>query len=115
MSTGRLQSGTIQAEHGQRVAISYSVPGIRAIPEAAWNSVVNSRLVPLWITRCQSVGTDKVSGIVSDAKEYTIETMGCLDYPMDLLVRVVAVSLETKEIVNFLPVLEIDEPPLDRL
>ena len=81
---------------------------IRDIPEAAWNYVVNGKPALSWILERQSVGTDKASGIVSDANEYAIETMGDPRYPLDLLLRVVAVSLETVQIVNSLPSLEID-------
>ena len=54
------------------------------------------------------MGTDKASGIISDANEYAVETMGDPRYPLDLLLRVIAVSLETVQIVNSLPALEID-------
>ena len=81
---------------------------IRGIPEAAWNYVVNGKPALSWIMERQSVGTDKASGIVSDANEYAVETMGDPRYPLDLLLRVVAVSLETVQIVSSLPALEID-------
>ena len=81
---------------------------IRDIPEAAWNYVLNGKPALSWIMERQSVGTDKASGIVSDANEYAVETMGDPRYPLDLLLRVIAVSLETVQIVNSLPALEID-------
>ena len=81
---------------------------IRDIPESAWNYVVNGKPALSWIMERQSVGTDKASGIVSDANEYAVETMGDPRYPLDLLLRVIAVSLETVQIVNSLPALRID-------
>lgn len=81
---------------------------IRGIPEAAWDYVINGKPALSWIMERQSVGRDKASGIVSDANEYAVETMGDPRYPLDLLLRVVAVSLETVQIVSSLPLLEID-------
>ena len=42
-------------------------------------------------------------GIVSDANRYAIETVGDPRYPLDLLLRVTTVSLETMKIVRALP------------
>ena len=57
----------------------------------------------------QSVRTDKASGIVNDANDWTVETMGNPQYPLELFQRVVTVSLETLHIVNSLPPLDIRE------
>lgn len=86
---------------------------VRDIPEAAWNYVVNGKSALSWVMERQSVRTDKASGIVSDANEYAIETIGDPRYPLDLLLRVIAVSLETVQIMNSLPALVIDQPPLN--
>ena len=51
----------------------------------------------------QCVKTHKASGIVSDANRYAIETVGDPRYPLDLLLRVITVSLETMKIVRALP------------
>ena len=81
---------------------------VRDIPEAAWDYVVNGKSALSWVMDRQSVRTDKASGIVSDANEYAVETMGDPRYPLDLLLRVITVSLETVQIVNSLPALEIE-------
>ena len=81
---------------------------IRDIPEAAWSYVVNGKPALSWVMERQAVTTDKASGIVSDANAYAVETMQDPRYPLDLLLRVIAVSLETVQIVNSLPALEID-------
>ncbi len=57
----------------------------------------------------QCVKTDKDSGIVNDANDWAIETMGNPRYPLELLLRVVTVSLETMKIVRSLPALDIRE------
>ncbi len=57
----------------------------------------------------QCVKTDKKSGIVNDANRYAVETIGNPAYPLELLQRVITVSLETMKIVKNLPKLEIRE------
>ena len=81
---------------------------IRDIPEAAWEYVVNGKPALSWIMERQCVRTDKASGIVSDANRYAIETVGDPRYSLDLFLRVIAVSLETMEIVRGLPRLTIE-------
>ena len=57
----------------------------------------------------QAVTTDKDSGIVivNDANLWATETMHNPRYALELLQRVITVSLETMKIVNNLPKLEI--------
>jgi predicted helicase len=55
----------------------------------------------------QAVTTDKKSGIVNDANDWAIETMGNARYPLELFLRVITVSLKTQKIVRGLPKLEI--------
>jgi predicted helicase len=43
----------------------------------------------------QGVKTDTDSGIVNDANDWAVVTMGNPRYPMELFQRVVTVSLET--------------------
>ena len=47
------------------------------------------------------------SGIVNDANDWAIETMNNPRYPLELLQRVITVSLETVKIINSLPKLDI--------
>jgi predicted helicase len=47
------------------------------------------------------------SVIVNDANDWATETMGNARYPLELLLRVVTVSLETMKIVRALPALDI--------
>lgn len=60
-----------------------------------------------WVTERQSVTTDKASGITNGANLWATETMGNAKYPLELLLRVITVSLETNRIVAGLPALEI--------
>ena len=80
---------------------------IKDIPPAAWDYVVNGKPALAWVMERQSVKTDKDSGIVNDANDWAIETMGNPKYPLELFQRVVTVSLETQKIVAALPKLDI--------
>lgn len=55
----------------------------------------------------QGVSTHKDSGIVNDANDWAIETMNNPRYPLELLQRIITVSLETVKIINNLPKLDI--------
>ena len=81
---------------------------ISKIPEAAWDYVVNGKPALAWVMERQRIKTDKASGIVEDANRYAIETVGDPRYPLNLLLRVITVSLETMRIVRALPGLEIN-------
>ncbi len=81
---------------------------VRNIPEEAWGYVLNGKAALEWVMDRQCVKTDKKSGIVSDANCYAIETVGNPRYPLDLLLRMITVSLETVKTVQNLPELVID-------
>lgn len=80
---------------------------LKNIPEAAWDYVVNGKAALDWVMERQAVRVDKASGIVNDANDWAIETIGNARYPLELFQRVVTVSLETQKIVNALPTLDI--------
>lgn len=80
---------------------------LRGIPAEAWEYVVNGKAALDWVMERQCVKTDKASGIVNDANDWAIETMGNPRYPLELFQRVVTVSLETQKIVKALPALDI--------
>ena len=68
-----------------------------------YDYVVNGKPAIEWIIERQSVKTDKKSEITNDANDWAIETMGNARYPLELLLRVINVSLKTQKIVNELP------------
>ncbi len=80
---------------------------IENIPEEAYDYVVNGKPALEWVMERQAVTTDKKSGIVNDANDWAIETMGNPRYPLELFLRVITVSLRTQEIVRNLPKLDI--------
>ena len=76
---------------------------VRGIPPEAYDYVVNGKPAIEWVMERQTVKTDKASGIVNDANAWATETVGNPRYPLELLLRVVTVSLETMKIVRALP------------
>jgi len=80
---------------------------IENIPEEAYDYVVNGKPALEWVMERQAVTTDKKSGIVNDANDWAIETMGNPRYPLELFLRVITVSLRTQQIVRNLPKLDI--------
>ncbi|MDR0736320.1 MAG: hypothetical protein LBF51_05745 [Zoogloeaceae bacterium] len=73
------------------------------IPLAAYDYIVNGKSALEWVMERQAVITHKDSGIVNDANDWAIETMGNPAYPLELFQRVITVSLETMKIVRALP------------
>lgn len=77
------------------------------IPPEAHEYVVNGKSAIDWVVERQGVKIDKASGIVNDANAWANETMHNPAYPLELLARVITVSLRTVDIVRNLPKLEI--------
>jgi predicted helicase len=80
---------------------------LTGIPLEAYDYIVNGKPALDWVVERQCVKTDKDSGIVNDANDWAIETMGNPKYPLELFMRVITVSLETMKIVRGLPKLDI--------
>jgi len=96
------------AKKGDKTAVVYNAKiTLKGIPEEAWEYVVNGKASLDWVMERQAVRTDKASGIVNDANDWAIETMGNPRYPLELFQRVITVSLETMRIVRSLPKLNI--------
>ncbi|MFZ3194365.1 MAG: type ISP restriction/modification enzyme [Moraxellaceae bacterium] len=81
---------------------------LSGIPLEAYDYVVNGKAALDWVMERQSVKIDKDSGIVNDANDWAIETMHNPRYPLELLQRVITVSLATLKIVRGLPPLDIE-------
>lgn len=80
---------------------------VENIPEAAYEYIVNGKSAIEWVMKHQAVTTDKKSGITNDANDWAADTMHNPHYPLELLLRVITVSLETQKIVHALPKLDI--------
>lgn len=78
---------------------------ISNIPEKAYEYVVNGRSAVEWIIDQYQVKTDKKSGITDDPNDYSDDEK----YIFNLLLRIINVSVQTVDLINSLPKLEIDE------
>lgn len=82
---------------------------LSGIPEEAHEYMLGSRSAIDWIVERYQVKTDKASGIVNDPNDWADE-QGNPRYILDLLARIVTVSVETVRIVKSLPGLDtVDE------
>jgi predicted helicase len=80
---------------------------VSGIPLNAYEYIVNGKSAIEWVIERQCVKADKASGIVNDANDWAVETMANPRYPLDLLLRVITVSVESMKIVNTLPRLDV--------
>ena len=78
---------------------------LRGVPEEAYRYTLGSRSAIEWIIDRYWVKTDKASGIVNDPNDWSRE-VGDPRYIVDLLARIVTVSLETIRVVDSLPPLD---------
>ena len=77
------------------------------IPLESYDYVVNGKSAIRWVMERQGVKTDKASGIVNDANHYANETMQNPAYPLELLQRIITVSIQTMKVVRGLPPLRV--------
>ena len=99
------------AKKGEKGMVIYNKHvTIKDIPVEAYDYVVNGKSALEWVIDSQSVSIDdgkNGSGIINDANDWAIETIGNAAYPLELFLRMITVSLETMKIVKSLPKLDI--------
>lgn len=78
---------------------------IKNIPEKAYEYVVNGKSAIEWIMDQYQVKTDKKSGITDDPNDFSDDPK----YIFNLLLRIINISVQTVDLVNSLPKLEIIE------
>ncbi|MGI2851611.1 DEAD/DEAH box helicase [Bacillus cytotoxicus] len=83
---------------------------ISNIPEKAYEYVVNGRPAIEWIIDQYQVKTDKKSGIIDDPNLYSDDEK----YIFNLLLRIINVSVQTVDLVNSLPPLEIVDKKMNK-
>jgi predicted helicase len=94
-------------ERADRTTIVYNdTITLSGVPEAAYRYMLGSRSAIEWIIDRYRVKTDKDSDIVNDPNDWSSEVKDPR-YILDLLARIVTVSLETMQIVDNLPPLSI--------
>ncbi len=78
---------------------------IKDIPEKAYEYVVNGKSAIEWIMDQYQVKTDKKSGITDNPNDFSDDPK----YIFNLLLRIINVSVQTVDLVNHLPKLEVIE------
>lgn len=76
---------------------------VKNIPERAYEYVVNGRPAIEWIIDQYKVKTDKKTGITDDPNEFSDDPK----YVLNLLLSIINVSVQTVDLVNSLPLMEI--------
>ena len=80
---------------------------IHGIPERAYKYVVNGKSAIGWLIDRYKITTDKKSGITNDPNQYSDDPR----YIVDLVERIITVSMKTLNIVEALPPLnEMPQP-----
>ena len=110
MKYGKIPGKTGNAAKDKTTLIYNENITITGIPLEAQEYVVNKKSALDWVVERACVKTDKETGIVNDFNQWGIEH-GSPRYPLDLVLKVITVSIETMKIVKSLPPLEIH--PLD--
>jgi predicted helicase len=107
MAFGKVRDPETKKLVADRSTVTYnSRITLTGIPEAAYRYQLGSRSAVEWILDRYQVKTDKASGIVNDPNDWSKEVSDPR-YIIDLLARIVTVSLETMSIVDALPALAI--------
>jgi predicted helicase len=107
MKFGKTKDASGKSVNDKTTVIYNEYITLKNIPLAAYDYIVNGKPALEWVMERQSVTTDKDSGITNDANLWATETMGNAKYPLELLLRVITVSLETMKVVNGLPMLDL--------
>ena len=91
------------AKDDKRTIIFNNDITIENIPQEAYNYVINGKSAIEWIMERYAVTIDKNSKIVNDPNQWSEDPR----YVLDLLLRIIQMSLETLKIVNKLPKLNL--------
>ena len=89
-----------------RVAENLTIEGI---PLRAYDYMVNGKTAIGWLIDRYKVTTDKKSGITNDPNDYSDDPR----YIVDLVERVIRVSMETLDIIDSLPPLNEQPHPIN--
>jgi predicted helicase len=99
---GKLVTDRSTIKYNSRITLS-------GIPEKAYDYMLGSRSAIEWLIDRYQVKTDKPSSIVNDPNDWS-HKVGDQRYIIDLVARIVTVSIETVKIVDSLPALDVLDP-----
>ncbi|MFG2512647.1 DEAD/DEAH box helicase [Streptomyces sp. NPDC048584] len=103
--TTKMKFPSRKGEKDKSTVIYNSRVTLSNVPEEAYRYQLGGRSAIEWLIDRYYVKTDKASGIVNDPNDWSDDPR----YIVDLLKRIVTVSLETMKIVDALPTLDILE------
>ena len=105
----KMRFGKIDSKTSDKSVIHYNHSiTITGIPAEAYEYVVNGKSAIEWIMERYAITTDKKSGITNDPNDWAREHND-EKYILNLLLRVINVSVQTVEIVRRLPKLKFEE------
>lgn len=73
------------------------------IPQKAFEYKISNRSAIEWVISQQKISTDKVTNITNNPNDYAIENMQNPAYPLELILRIIYIAIETQKITNNLP------------
>ena len=79
---------------------------LHQIPPAVFLYQISGKSALEWVVDRQTLSRDSKSGIENDANLWANETLGNPRYPLELVLRVITLSLETMKIIQSLPKLD---------
>jgi len=80
---------------------------IKDIPIEAYKYRINAKPAIEWVMDRQSIRVDSETGFENDANDYANETMKNPAYPLELLQKIINVSVQTLKFIKELPTLKI--------
>ena len=80
---------------------------IKNIPLSSYNYEINGKSAIEWVMERQKIKKNDETLIINDANDYAKETIKNPAYPLELLQKVITVSLESQKLIKSLPKLEI--------
>lgn len=105
----KMRFGKKDSKTADKSTIIYnSAITINGIPEKAYEYVVNGKSAIEWLMERYAITTDSKSGITNDPNDWAKE-QGDEKYILNLLLRIVNLSLKSVEIIESLPKLNFEE------
>ena len=77
------------------------------IPLEAYDYIVNEKSAIHWVMDQQSLSFNDETNIIDDPNDYSINTVKNFNYQIELIQKVITVSLETQKLIKSLPALKI--------
>ena len=102
----KMQFAKLGKEKDKSTIIYNEYMTIKGIPLDAYNYVIGGKSAIEWVMERQVIKTHKDSQITNDANLYATETMNNPRYPLQLLLKVINVSMKTIKLVKDLPTLQ---------